>query len=585
MSRNRTLAMHIFPAFIITIIFVSLFIYLSSASEFKRFYNQDAEMALKNRATIFASNLDAVASSRRSIDSLAIELGKKTDTRFTVINIDGVVIADSRKRPSIMDNHGDRPEVKEAIKSGVGQSIRYSQTLKTNLMYVAIKSNDNIIRASIPLTQYDVILKNFKIKIFKGVIVAIVLAIILSYLLTRTIVTPIEELKLRAKNLIKGEFKPISFTRGSSEIIELSKIMESSSKELSSRMSRLSNEKDRLNTVLSEMIEGVIVFNHDEKIYLINDAAREMLSVDIKDVKNHLIQEVVRHVPFQEFVNDVINNRGVHDTDIRVFNGSNDTTLSVNGRILKNGGAIVVIHDITTIKKLESLRREFVANVSHELRTPLTSIKGFVETLSDGAVDSREDAVKFLNIINRQVDKLNNLIEDLLTISRIEKEEDRGDVSFVKADLSSILDTAISQCEKRAEEASIEIKKVSDKSAYANVVESLLEQSFINLIDNAIKYSGPGAVLSIGIENSGNFIDIRFSDNGVGIGNEHLSRIFERFYRVDKARSSSVGGTGLGLSIVKHIATLHNGSVGVSSKLGEGTQFKILLPKIEISRS
>ncbi len=583
MSKSKPFYIHLFPAFVLTTLIVTAIIYFSTTKRFKTFYVEQTEKTLQKDAELFSFTLKSSMEKGQDLDSLAEIIGPKTGTRFTVIRRDGTVIADSDKKLSEVDNHRDRPEVIEALKGKVGTSIRYSQTLGSDLMYVAIPYDTLVIRSAISLNRLSTEMSNYTREIGVAVAIAMISALLVSLLLTWIFSRPIDDLIERAKLLSEGKFTPSLIKSSISEIAVLSDIMESSSETLAKRFRSLSRQKERLRVVLGGMVEGVVAFDGEEKVFLLNDAARKMLNIDMENVKGHQIQQLVRNVPFQQVVTQLMSEHEEIRTIISVPTDGDPRILNMNCRILENSKSfLIVMHDITDLKRLENLRRDFAGNVSHELRTPLTSIKGFVETLVDGAINDPDDATHFLGIINRQVDRLNQLIEDLLMIARLEKEEETSAIDMTVQAIHPICETAISNCRGRAEKKDIKIVLRSDNDALTgNVVPSLIEQALNNLIDNAIKYSNFGTAIAVETKITGLFLAISVIDEGTGIPKMHLPRLFERFYRVDKARTSSMGGTGLGLAIVKHIAGVHNGSVHVESVIGKGSTFTILLPKID----
>jgi two-component system phosphate regulon sensor histidine kinase PhoR len=330
------------------------------------------------------------------------------------------------------------------------------------------------------------------------------------------------------------------------------------------------------------MIEGVIAVDNDERIISVNVAGAHMLGVTESDARGKYVQEVLRLPELQRFISRTLKAKGMQEAQFdlqerleRIVQGHGTPLLSSDGSGM---GAVIVLHDITHILRLEGVRRDFVANVSHELRTPITSIKGFVETLRDGALDSPDDSRRFLEIIARQTDHLNSIINDLLTLSQLEQPE-RDQIGMSPTNVKSVLEHAISTCQHRARKQDVALKLKSGDSIVVTANPSLLEQAVVNLIDNAIKYSPSGSAVDVTATSTGSLVTIAVIDRGSGIERAHLSRLFERFYRVDIARSRELGGTGLGLAIVKHIVSAHNGTVVVDSAPGKGSTFTISLPQ------
>ena len=383
---------------------VTTFLSVSTTRLYRKFYEKQTQQELLTKARMFAVSLANTDRTPKMVDDLANRMGKQTGTRFTVIDRAGVVLGDSDEDPARLDNHSDRPEIIEARQKEFGSSIRYSESINQTLMYVAVSIDSVIVRSAIPLTLYDQQLKEFlqgnTLAIVLGFITALLLSLILTWLFSR----PIEDLKQRAKLLSEGKFTAPLIRSSITEIAALSDIMEYSSETLAKRFRSISRQKERLRGVLGGMVEGVIAFDQDEKVFLFNDAARKMLSIEKENPKGSQIQELIRNVPFQQTVTELVETGEDIHTIISVPTDNDPRILNMNCRILENSRSfLIVMHDITDLKRLENLRRDFAGNVSHELRTPLTSIKGFVETLVDGAINDPDDANHFLCIIVRSI--------------------------------------------------------------------------------------------------------------------------------------------------------------------------------------
>jgi len=333
------------------------------------------------------------------------------------------------------------------------------------------------------------------------------------------------------------------------------------------------------------MVEGVLAVDMEERVIGHNRAARELLGISSEDAEHRTLHEVVRNIDLQRFVARVLSTRESAEEEIVLRDGG-EKYIQVHGTVLRDArgnsiGALVVLNDVTRLHRLEAVRRDFVANVSHELKTPVTSIKGFVETLLEGAMNEPESARRFLEVISRQADRLQAIIEDLLTLSRMEQDAGRTQISLRVEPLNAVLKSAIQVCELKAQESNIRIKLSCPEDLKAKVNAPLLEQAVINLIDNAIKYSEAGSVIGVSGSRENGEVIIRVTDRGSGVAKEHLPRLFERFYLVDRARSRKLGGTGLGLAIVKHISQAHGGYPKVESAPGKGSTFSIHLPAAE----
>jgi two-component system phosphate regulon sensor histidine kinase PhoR len=394
----------------------------------------------------------------------------------------------------------------------------------------------------------------------------------------------LEHLRIGARRFARGNLMHKLPLAGSQEISDLADALNQMAAELDEKIRDIVEQRNEREAILSSMAEGVLAVDAQERLIRLNQTAARLIGVDPARAQGRMLQEVVRNLDLQQLVANVLATQKPQEDELLLHdNGGGERYLHAHGTILrgaqeKEAGALVVLHEVTRLKKLEKVRRDFVANVSHELRTPVTSIKGFVETLLDGAMNNPAELQRFLQIVATQTDRLNAIIEDLLTLSRIEQETEKAEIALAPGSIRNVLCTAIEVCQMKASDKNIRIELNCDEMLQAQINPPLLEQAIINLIDNAVKYSPPGQAIHLGASNTDEGVLIQVRDHGCGIGREHLPRIFERFYRVDKARSRKLGGTGLGLAIVKHIAQAHGGRASVESTLGEGSAFFILLP-------
>jgi two-component system phosphate regulon sensor histidine kinase PhoR len=368
----------------------------------------------------------------------------------------------------------------------------------------------------------------------------------------------------------------------SQEFAELAEAMNVMARSLNGRIDALLRRNNEQEAVLTSMVEGVLAVDTEERVISLNSAAGRLLGANPREMAGKSLQEVVRNADLRRFVASALVCKQPVEGDV-VLRNARDRVLQANGTALRDPtgrgiGAVIVLNDVSRLRQLENMRRDFAANVSHELKTPITSIKGFVETLLDGAMRNPDEAERFLRIVARQADRLNAIIEDLLSLSRIEKEAEAADISLQRSPLEETLAAAVHNVETKAAERGIVIARLGDATLEANINAPLLEQAVTNLLDNAIKYSEPEGRVELSVSALGNEVMISVRDQGCGIAEEHLTRLFERFYRVDKARSRKLGGTGLGLAIVKHIVLAHRGQVVVKSAPDEGSTFTICLP-------
>lgn len=522
-----------------------------------------------------------------NIDQLCKELRQKSGTRFTVIMPNGKVVGDSHDNPAFMENHANRPEIQQALSGTPGISIRYSPTLHETMMYIAvpIRTEDQIsavVRCSLSISDIQNSLWNIYTSLAVSGMIIAALAAVISFQVSRKISRPLEWMKSMAETIAHGELGhrlPIPANR---ELGGLAEAMNLMAVQLEDRIRTILQQRNEKDAILSSMIEGVLAVNREENIISINDAAAQLFQVDREKVIGRSIQEAIRNPELHRFVERTMSSRLPVEGDI-VVRDSENHYLQVHGASLLDAegeriGVVVVLNDVTHLRKLENLRREFVANVSHELKTPITSIKGYVETLLDGAIDSPEDSVRFLQIIVKHTDRLNSIIEDLLSLSRIEQDSERSLVELQDTPLHTIIHSVVEYVGAKAKEKNITIESDCPEQVHAAVNPPLLEQALSNLIDNAIKYSEPDSRVWVTCRHTDGEVTVQVLDQGCGIEPRHLSRLFERFYRVDKARSRTLGGTGLGLAIVKHIAQAHGGQVTVKSTPGKGSIFTIHLP-------
>jgi len=590
MPKKKRLLWQLYPTYLlITLVALSAVTWYASRS-LRHFFLEETASDLEARAHLverqILKHLDPL--DEKGVDSLCKIIGKRASTRITVILPSGHVVGDSDEEPTRMDNHADRPEFIRAIAGPRGTSMRYSRTLKKNMMYVGIPTKKDrqtlaVVRASVPVDSIDVAIRNTQVKVaLVGLIIAL-FAAVLSLIVSRRISRPIEELKKGAECFARGDFEcglPVS---NSEEIAGLSEAMKKMALQLHERINTIIRQRNEIEAVLSSMVEGVIAVDMEERVISMNHAAAHMFGCDPSKAQGRSVQEVIRNTVLQQFVTSALSSKEPVEKDI-ILSSDGDRFLSMHGTLLHDAqgeqiGALIVLNDVTRIRKLEEIRRDFVANVSHEIKTPITAIKGFVETLRDGAVKNLEDAERFLSIIDKHVDRLEAIIEDLLTLSRIEREAEREEVVLAEGRVKDVLETAIQICEVSAVTKKISIELSCAEDIVAKFDPPLLEQAVVNLLDNAIKYSDEGSLIQVEAAQTDHESIIRVRDQGCGIEKRHLPRLFERFYRVDKARSRQLGGTGLGLAIVKHIAQAHGGHVAVESIPGKGSTFAIHLPR------
>ncbi len=589
MAKKRIL-WQLFPTYLL-ITFTAIFAVGGYAlNSLRDFYYDRTEADLMARARLVEIQVwnSSPSLAPQKLRALSRELGKATDTRITIIDIAGRVLGDSHEDPLRMSDHSDRPEFKPALEGGVGTSIRFSNTLGERMMYLAIPLNfegniKGVIRASIPVTFIDRELRSIEIKIaIAGLIVAFFAAGI-SLLVSRRISRPIEKMRSVAESISRGELgEKLSVESDSIEISALADSLNKMVAQLDERIRTITDQRNESEAVLSSMVEGVLAVDSQERFLSMNLAASKLIGIDLEEAEGRPIHEVVRNPDLLKFVSQTIKGSENAETNLAI-GGENEKYLQAHGAILHDShgnavGAVIVLNDITRIRRLETIRRDFVANVSHELKTPITLIKGFVETLLEGAMNNPEEAERFLKIISGHADRMNSIIEDLLSLSRLELDPGQSKVVLEEMGIKNVLESAIRDCEVKASKVNSSIHLICDEDIRVPINPPLFSQAIINLLDNALKYSEPESNIEVKASKENSEVLIAVQDWGSGIDSIHLPRLFERFYRVDQARSRKLGGTGLGLAIVKHITQAHRGKVSVKSTLGKGSCFSIHLP-------
>jgi two-component system phosphate regulon sensor histidine kinase PhoR len=590
MKKRRRLLWRLFPSYLLITLISLLAVSWYASEAMRHFFLDHTTTDLKARAallekqiTAFLTPLDAA-----SIDSIAKEAGRLSATRITVILPDGTVIGDSHETPGLMDNHANRPEIVTAFTGQTGNSLRFSNTLMQRMHYVAVPIKDRqkivaVLRTSLPATAMETEIRSIQLKIaLVGCIIAL-LAAVISWVISRRISQPIEQMKKSAEHFAAGDLNHRLTPPGTEEMGGLADAMNQMAAQLNERIETIVSQRNQLETVLASMTEGVIAIDTEERIVSINQAAARLFEYEPLDCQGKSIQEIIRSPALQQFIRQALSSKIPSEEDITLFRNE-ERVIGVKGSPILNAnqhqiGTLVVFHDVTQLRRLENMRRDFVANVSHEIKTPLTAIKGFVETLQQGNVEKTQEKERFLGIIQKHVDRLNAIIEDLLALSRIEQEDENKVIKFEPVKIADVFQAAIQLCRPKAEERGIRIHFKCEQDTTAFFDPTLIEQAVVNLLDNSIKFSEPESLIQVESHQQDDQIIISVLDQGIGIAQKHLPRLFERFYRVDKARSRRMGGTGLGLAIVKHIAQAHGGHVSVESKLGEGSRFSIHLPQ------
>ncbi|HJQ61790.1 MAG TPA: ATP-binding protein [Burkholderiales bacterium] len=515
-------------------------------------------------------------------DAIADELGRLSRTRVTLIGSDGRVLGDSEVASGVLDaleDHATRPEVLGALAAGQGWSVRYSTTVKQRMMYVAVpfqrgQSVLGVARIAMPLTDVDRAIAELRKTIAVASLLALAVAILLAAVAARLTSTTLRQLTEAARSMAGGNLHARTRVAGHDEIATLGQALNRLAENLSATLANLRSERDLFDAVLSSMQEGILVVGADGKIVLVNRSLREMFLLEA-DCAGKSVLQAMRNVALSALLEEA--RRGPAAAVDLESGGLKPRRLLVHAVQLAGvpGGVLAVFLDVTELRRLESLRRDFVANASHELRTPIAAVRGAAETLR-AALDDREAVLRFTEIIERNSERLERLIADLLELSRVESS--RFQFTLEPVDLADVVQYVTSLHRHRAEKKGIALDaQLPAPSPAVRADRRALEMVFGNLLDNAIKYCPENARITMHAIRAGNEVRVSVTDSGPGIEPRHLPRLFERFYRVDAGRSRELGGTGLGLAIVKHLVEAMGGTVTVESAVGAGTTFSFTL--------
>ncbi|WP_047153143.1 two-component system histidine kinase PnpS [Aneurinibacillus tyrosinisolvens] len=516
-----------------------------------------------------------------------LSFSREIGTRITVMDKNGKVMADTEHDPKTLPNHLNRPEIREALRRGTGHAIRYSNTLNYDMMYVAVPLKQNgqtigLARVSVKITNVHESVQQLWLSLVGVLFITLLLFGFISTRIAKNITQPIEDITRVARDITRNEFKSRIQTNAKGEVGELAQAINFMALSLEQQMSALQDNEKRLESILNNMFSGMILVSDMRRITIMNAAAEEMLGYDAKELAGRIHSEVGQNTSLSPLIEQCFESGEKMREEIHIYYPE-ERIIDVNLGAYRNEqneikGVIIVLHDITAIRRLEKMRSEFVANVSHELKTPITSIKGFTETLLDGALDDIEISRTFLTIINEESDRLNRLISDILELSKIEQK--KMPLVVEEVNLVRLVKETVRIVREEARAKDITIYLPAEDRMMLEGDPDRLRQIILNLISNAINYTPANGEVSVTIgETEDEKVKMAIEDTGTGIPEEHLPRIFERFYRVDKARSRESGGTGLGLAIVKHLVEAHHGTIQVESTEGEGTTFTVLLPK------
>jgi len=504
--------------------------------------------------------------------------------RVTVIASDGKVLGDSQSNIQTMENHADRPEIRDAFAKGDGQSSRHSVSVDKNLLYYAVRYSVSggppvVFRFALPQQAVDQELWEFRRRLWLASLVMLFVTGIASLLISQSFSGRVERLEKFSLRVAEGDFRPIEADRTGDGLEALAVSLNATAARLDRTIRTLTEERNLSSAILGSMVEGVAVVNSSERLLFANTGFAEILGLDVPPQSGSALVEVVRQTELLEAVRAVV--KGESRVETEIVTGTlrqhffAATVASV--RAADTLGAVIVLHDITELRKLERVRRDFVANVSHEFKTPLTAIQGFAETLLGGAIDDPQNRLRFLEIILEHSRRLARLTDDLLKLSKMDA--DKLELEIRRLSVAQFVESCIETTQRTAAEKDLRVsvnlqQPLPDIAADRRRLAEVLQ----NLLDNAMQYTPAGGQIMVGASANGAEVTITVSDTGIGIPQADQSRIFERFYRVDVARSREVGGTGLGLSISKHLVEAHGGRIWVESEVGQGSQFHFTVP-------
>jgi two-component system, OmpR family, phosphate regulon sensor histidine kinase PhoR len=508
-----------------------------------------------------------------TLQQMAEDEAAITEARATIIARDGHVLADSEADSATMENHAQRPEVVSALKGVPGAATRLSKTVGIEFLYVAVPGGDKIVRLAYPLSTIQAQIAGIRVSLMRATLLALAFALLLSFAAAQLISNRLRRIVGFAERVASGDLSARIAETGGDEIAQVAMALDRTARRLEENFASVKESRSQLEALLNSMTDGVIAVSPDMHVLWANQAITGIVHRPAQI--GAPVIELIRHPDFLSTLKTALASRQREITIATSLSGPR--SFSVTAEPLPDGGVVSVLHDISAIERVEKTRRDFIANVSHELRTPLTSIRGYAETLLETESLNDGNTRDFLQIIRRNAERMSRLTEDLLVLARVESGEAKLDLQpqsaqqLVTESVSSMLETA------RDSDIEIVVTQVPDGLVTADAYA--IHQVFANLISNAIRYAAGGKKIEVGGEDQPGAVEFFVRDFGPGIASEHVPRIFERFYRVDKARSRETGGTGLGLAIVKHIVLNHGGTVRVQSSLGHGSTFYFSLPK------
>ncbi len=547
----------------------TLTLYVLIRQEWEGTLRSEIETSLRQKTLMFASRVEN--SPPASLSEITMQAARAAGTRVTVIDSAGNVRADSEADPGNMENHATRPEFVSALQGKVGSSTRLSHTIGTDLLYVAAPIPGGAVRMAYPLSAIHQTNRRINRDLLEGSALAALLAMLLAFAGTQSIGRRLVRITDFAERVAAGDLSARIQEESSDEIAHVAFALDKTARKLEDGFRALDNSRQTLETLLNSMQEAVLAVAQDGRVLWANQRMERLLPSGIR-LGEPLVQSV-RDPEILASVEGALQRRDVTVARAaKIFSGR---IFDVTAAPMPGGGAVAVLHDQTEIERVEKTRRDFIANVSHELRTPLTSIQGYSETLLDHN-NVPEHVREFIEIIRKNATRMARLTEDLLVLARVESGEQN--FNFQPAMPRELLDDAVETFEDAAASRGIELSVMNTATSPVSVDRDAIQQVFSNLIDNALKYGDTGKKILVGACETEDGVQFYVRDFGSGISSEHLPRLFERFYRVDKARSRESGGTGLGLAIAKHVVRAHGGTIKAESELNHGSTFYFTLP-------
>ncbi len=530
----------------------------------------EIDTSLRQKTQMFALRVEATP--HESLQQIAEQTSQAAGTRITIINADGKVLADTEANPDRMENHGRRPEFVAALHGQVGSSTRVSKTIGIELLYVAVPIPNGAVRMAYPLSAIREGNRKIRWDLAEASALAALLALLLAFLGTQSIGRRLVRITDFAERVAAGDLSARIQESSSDEIAHVASALDKTARKLEEGFNAVETSRQTLETLLNSMQEAVIAVSQDEHVLWANQRMERLLPSGVR-LGAPLVQSV-RDPEILAAINAAVTGRDVTmSRAAKIFSGR---IFDVTAAPMPGGGAVAVLHDQTEIERVEKTRRDFIANVSHELRTPLTSVQGYAETLLDS--HSLPDNLReFVDIIRKNASRMSRLTEDLLVLARVESGEQN--FNFQTATPQELLEDAVQTFQEIAAGRGVELSMMNTATSTVWVDRDAIHQVFANLIDNAFKYGEQGRKVLIGACDTEEGVQFYVRDFGGGIPSEHLPRLFERFYRVDKARSRESGGTGLGLAIAKHVVRAHSGQIRAESELNHGSTFYFTLPR------